>query len=219
MEENTNTPGPEEKKGLPENDLLSELSKATENKASKGEEKKEPKPSSTVEPTETQSNFWNMDDMEPEKPIVPVSPVDAKNNTIVEVKPTKLTEKALKHSAAVAVGMIELTQSGLMLPILKRKFKKKFTEAEYDRYEEIFGLPDSSLKDEDKQLIAKMKKAADKYEKLKAAIPFTKDEDEQLETAFYKYFEYKQIELPPGMHLAFACVNVVGKRIIDVVFD
>lgn len=210
MEENTSSPGPEQ------TDLLNELAKATEQKASKTEEKPAIKPEAEQAPAASESNFWQMDDMEPEKPIVVP---EQKNNTIVEVKPTKLTEKAIKHSAAVAVGMIELTQSGLMLPILKRKFKKKFTEAEYDRYEEIFGLPDSSLKDEDKQLIAKMKKAADKYEKLKAAIPFTKDEDEQLETAFYKYFEYKQIELPPGMHLAFACVNVVGKRIIDVVFD
>jgi hypothetical protein len=210
MEENKPSPGPDQI------DLLNELAIATEEKASKTEEKPTIKPEAEQAPAASESNFWNMDDMAPEKPI---APVDVKNNPIVEVKPTKLTEKAIKHSAAVAVGMIELTQNGLMIPILKRKFKKKFTEAEYDRYEEIFGLPDTSLEDLDKQLIARMKKAADKYEKLKAAIPFTKDEDEQLETAFYKYFEYKQIELPPGMHLAFACINVVGKRVIDVVFD
>jgi len=205
----------EVKENTEEVNLLEELSKATEKKEAKtNNASTEEKPIN-----EEKNNFWEMDDMEPEPIVAEEKKPETKIIKTPEEQPKKLTEKAIKHSASVAVGMIELTQSGLMIPILKRKFKKKFTEKEYERFEEVFGKPESSLSDDDKQLIAKMDRAKKKYEEIKKAIPFTSDEEEQLETAFYKYFEYKQIELPPGMHLAFACINVVGKRIIDVVFD
>lgn len=187
--------------------LAAELAQATEQK----------KPAPAQSETKKSTSFWG-DESDFEAPkkedkINPAQPIDNANKASEQ-----LTDKAIRQSASVAVGMIDFTQQSLFLTIVKKKFDGKFNKEEKEK---ILDIEDKtgSFTEEEEALKKKWDRLCKKKEKLAASIPFTNDEEKKLEEAFFKYFQYKQIELPPSAHMWFAVANTLGQRAIDIVFD
>jgi hypothetical protein len=173
-------------------------------------------------------SFWDEEENEEEKSD------DKKDKTKPEDKNTeeeseetkggekkrKLTQKAKEDSARTAVGVLDLTQKIILTPIVTYKFKKKFTAAEVDRLDT--GIDDANkdtLDDEDLRIRNKWDKLFKKYDKAKEAIPFTDPEKSELEGHFTTYMDIKEKELPPELLLYMSIANVLGRRIVDVIFD
>lgn len=167
------------------------------------------------------SFFGSDDDFEPkaEEEIKTVKEDEKKPDPI---KPAgNITEKAKRSSAAVAVGMLDMTMQSILTPIHGWKFKRKFKKDEVTKIEEY--IDDSTLdqleKEEDKQLKRKWDRLFNKYEKKKNAIPLEGKEKQDLENAFFEYFNFKETTLPPEWFVGMAIVNAVGKRAIDLITD
>lgn len=176
----------------------------------------------TTEPTIASANqaFWgdqsNPDDFEAK--VTPISPDINKVATPIEPEKPKITAEAARNSAKVAVGMLDITQSGLFSVMLKRKFRKKYSQKELDWLENNPGKTESDDETE-RKIIEKHQKLELRLTKKMDAIPFKKDEEEQLVGSIAMYFKEKQIELPPSYLLVFAVVDVIGTRAISVMSE
>jgi hypothetical protein len=185
-------------------DLLSRMQQITERK----------EPSKT---TSASSSFnWDEDDFEAQ----PQPKKTATPEKKAEEEPAKVTDKAKKASARTLVGMMDFTQKTILTPILNAKFKKKFSPEEVDRLDNVIDAdPEKLFDDRDKSLKSKWDRLAAKLEKKKASIPFTDTEKSDMESFAYDYFDAKETSLGPEWGIAFSFINIVGKRVIDVVFD
>lgn len=133
-------------------------------------------------------------------------------------KPGKITDKAKQASARTAVGMLNLLQKGIFTPIISYKYKKKFTDEEITRLDEgqLIDKKKDELQPEDLALRNKWDRLMKKCERKLEEIPLDETEKKDLEEAFFAYFDYKEKTLPPEWFVAFACINAIGKRAVDV---
>jgi hypothetical protein len=192
-----------------EEDLLKKLEAETEHKSPGGK-----------------SSFWEEEVSGEEKQ--ETAKVEEKKETPKpEEKPAeeqtpKVTEKAKRASARTAVGMIDMTQKAIFSPLIEWKYMRKFKKKELDRLEEkdlidtekslIVEASDMSLRTKWDRLMKKRDKKID-------AIPFSAGEKEDLEEAFFTYFDFKEKTLPPEWFMYLAVINTVGRRLVDVVTD
>jgi hypothetical protein len=170
-------------------------------------------------PTNTNNgagSFWSeSDDMD----APPAPPIEPKAETELPTTDKKLTDAVFKNGASVVTGSLEFVSSGIIMVILKKRFKSQFTEKEYDEYLLISDKKDADLTEPQLNLKNRIDLAIKKFESLKAKVPFTDDEEKDLEAAWYGYLKTKNIEVPPSMLVALATVSIVGKRVLDVALD
>jgi hypothetical protein len=167
-----------------------------------------------VNQNNTTGTFWNSDDDLETPPAPP--------ETITTELPTtdkKLTDAVFKNGASIVTGGLEFVSSGIIMVILKRRFKKQFTTQEYDTYLLALDKKDIDLTDDERKIKNRISVAVKKYEELKLKVPFTDDEEQDLEKAWYQYLKMKNIEVPPGMLVALATTSIIGKRVLDVALD
>lgn len=175
--------------------------------------------SNVATPNETNAqttSFWSADDdLEPlpkPEPNTPGTQADLANEK-------KINDAVFKNGASIVTGGLEFVTSGIIMVILKKRFKNQFTEKEYDDFLLISDKPAAELTDTEKKLKNRIDLANKKYETLKLKVPFTDEEEKDLEQAWYQYLKMKNIEVPPGMLVALATVSIVGKRVLDVALD
>lgn len=138
-----------------------------------------------------------------------------------EIKKPKVDEKIKRGSARTAVGMLDVLQKSIFTPLISLKYKKKFTEEEINALEQK-NIPDaveSELTDEDKALRNKWDRLMKKCNKKLDAIPLIETEKQDMEDAFYLYFDIKEKSLPPEWYLGFAILKSIGDRTIDLMSD
>lgn len=201
------------KENVEEDPLLSRLSTATQFKA----------------PTERKEAEWNFDldvkemAAEAEKketdPAATDKDPDPKAEPKAEAKPAKITDAAKRSSARTAVNMLDLTQKGLFTPLITRKYKKKFTPEEQERILVNETKKKKDLSEEDQLLGAKFEKMMLRMNKKLDAVPLEETEKQDLEEAFYSYFDFKEKTLPPEWFVGLAITNSIGKRAIDLLTD
>jgi len=182
-------------------------------------------PTETKTPANNVSKAWTFEDEEEtpaaEKPQADATKTTAETKTTPPIDPekpkdTKITDKAKKASARTAVNMLNLLQRGIFPPILNYKVQKKFTPEEIERLEEVQDAAKSALDDKDLALRNKFDRIMKSHNKKIEAVPFTETEEDDLEQAFYAYFDFKEKTLPPEWFLYMAVINTLGKRTIDV---
>lgn len=179
----------------------------------------------TKTPANNVSKAWSFEEEEntPEPKKEPTDAVKTTTETKTtgedtepKEKNTKITDKAKKASARTAVNMLNLLQRGIFPPILNYKVQKKFTDQEIERLEEVQDAAKSALDDKDMALRNKFDRIMKSHNKKIEAVPFTETEEDDLEQAFYAYFDFKEKSLPPEWFLYMAVINTLGKRTIDV---
>jgi hypothetical protein len=187
-------------------DLLQKLSEATETKI----------PGDSTKPIA--SSFWETSESDFE---TPEKKPEVKTETENKAeKSPKLTEQLKKGSARTAVNMLDFTNKALLTPVMNYKLKKKLAKSFTEKQIEIIENANEEDADEtEKKLFAKLEKIIAKHTKKIDAIPFQPEEKEDLESAFYNYFDYTETALSPGWYLGLAITNTMGKRIIDVITD
>jgi hypothetical protein len=208
--------------------LLERLNVATE--------KKEPS-------KESEAKTWDFSDDEPKvkEEIKPARPAQTDSTQKInsdfakeEVKPqtsinptakptdkeaTEISNKAKHASARIAVGMLDLTQKGIFIPLLNRKYKKKFNDKEIERLEEIADANKSTLDETDMRIRTKFDRLMKKRDKKIDAVELEDQERKDLESAFYTYMDVTGNNVPPEYLLMIGIMNTVGKRGIDLFMD
>ncbi len=222
MQDNTNTPETAVTITTENFDMLAELSKSTDVKTNS---KVQSADATTNAETKTNSlvktdSSWEADDFTPE--LLPKKQTET--TTTVDAPEDKkagkqITDKVVESSARTAIGMLDITQRTVLTLVVERKFQKQFTKDEQERIIEKTNADVATLTDADKQLIERYNKLDAKKDRTLKKIPFQPQEETDLAEVFGRYFKEKQIELPVGAHMAFAVINVIGQRVLDVVFD
>lgn len=177
-------------------------------------------PTENKTPGTTQSTKWNFDE-DPTN-----TSEDGKEGSTDKKdgadKPSgKITDKAKRASARTATGMLDMLQKSICLPILSYKYKKKFTPEEITALDEknLIDKGKEELSGDDLQLRNKWDRLMSKYEKKAAAVPLTEPEEEDLNEAFYSYFDFTETTLSPGWFVGFAVAKTLGKRVVDIVTE
>lgn len=176
-----------------------------------------------------EKSFWQQSDDDFEKEVKPTV-IAAKEKTEPETPGATKAEAAktdkIRHAEAeMAVGLLNVTLTGMFIPgqnwKLNRKIKKRFTEPEQELINS--KLADAEITDIKDEEELKVKKRIDgiikKYNKKVEAVPLSKDEKEQFHQACYNYMEITGKSLPPGMFLGLSAVQIFGNRIIDLATD
>jgi hypothetical protein len=178
------------------------------------------------------ADFWEKKDKEvkeekkePEKPAEkPAAETTATATTTTQAEPEKPAKKITKEmkeaSANTAIGMLELSQKIILVPVINGKYKKKFKPDEIHRLND--GVEDADkerLTGEDLELRNKWDRLMKKRDKQINGIPFKEDEKRDLREAFMNYFDFKEKTLGPEWFLGMAIVNTTGRRVVDIVFD
>jgi hypothetical protein len=161
------------------------------------------------------TSFWTADD--DLEPLPKPEKTTAENELPTNEK--KISDTVFKNGASIVTGGLEFVTSGIIMVILKKRFKNQFTEKEYDEFLLISDKPATALTPDETKLKNRIDLANKKYEALKLKVPFTDDEEKDLEQAWFQYLKMKNIEVPPGMLVALATVSIVGKRVLDVALD
>lgn len=130
-----------------------------------------------------------------------------------------ITEKTKRASARTAVGMLDLTQRGIFQPLQTWKFKRKFTNEEIEKIDLIEDKEDAKLEEKEIALKKKWNRLLKKYNKKYEDVPMKEKEKQDLEEAFYNYFDYKEKTLSPEWFIGMAVVNSIGGRAIDLITD
>lgn len=168
-----------------------------------------PTPGPTLAP-----NFWDDAEIEPKKP----ETAPATNAT--EGTKTAITPAMYKASARTAVATLNLTQVTLFRPLLNWRFnktlQKKFKPEDLERAWELEIENATPVNDHEKGLKSRIKKYLYQRDQKLSAIPFTTEEETDLELAFTEYFKAKQITMSPEVLLYCALASSIGKRGIDV---
>lgn len=174
----------------------------------------------------TESKIWNFDNVEEAEEINGEDNQEKHKEKTTTTKETekpagKITEKAKRSSARVAVGMLDMLQKSVFTPIISHKYKKKFTEDEINALDQknIIDKDPAQLAGEDLLLRNKWDRLMSKCQKKIEAIPMDETEKTDCEEAFYTYFDFKEKTLPPEWFVGFAILNSIGKRVVDVVTE
>ncbi|MBA2610544.1 MAG: hypothetical protein H0U95_01140 [Bacteroidetes bacterium] len=183
-------------------------------------------PTETKSPSNEGAKSWSFDEDTEETTSTDPAKTETKTDTADQAKTTgpadqkkaesKITDKAKHASARTAVNMINLFQKGLFPPILNYKFQKKFTDAEKTKILDVQDKDKKDLEGEDLQLRNKFDRLMKSHNKKIDAVPFTETEEQDMETAFFAYFDYKEKTLPPEWFIGMTIANTLGKRFIDV---
>jgi hypothetical protein len=183
-------------------------------------------PTETKTPSNEGTKSWSFDEDIEETPAVKDPPKTETTNSAAEQAKTsgpeqkkaesKITDKAKHASARTAVNMINLFQKGLFPPILNYKFQKKFTDEEKTKILDVQNKDKKDLEGEDLALRNKFDRLMKAHNKKIDAVPFTEVEEQDMETAFFTYFDYKEKTLPPEWFIGMTIANTLGKRFIDV---
>lgn len=178
-------------------------------------------PSKIEEKTNNAASFWGPEDFDIPEPPKPEPKAEEKEEAKEEDKKTKkkVTDAAKWASARTAVGMLDLTQKGIFTPLINWKYSKKFKKEEYDKLDNLIDLPAEKVPEEDKPLLKRFERVMAKREKKINAVPMGKEEQEDMEKAFYAYFDFKEKTLSPEWFVGMAIVNSIGKRTIDLVTE
>jgi hypothetical protein len=131
----------------------------------------------------------------------------------------KPTHELKMGAANTAVGMTQLTVRMILTPIINYKFKKKFTDNEINKIDEIVDKDEAALDDSDLQIKKKWKRLMATRDKKIQGITFDEQKEKDLHKAFYNYFDFTESTMSPGWYLAFALINAIGGSIVDVVTD
>lgn len=207
---------------LPNNEpvltLEERLKKATEHKTPGSHTAPKVETTAPVEPkTEPTAKVspWNSDD-DFEKPKPKTTTTPSSNNT--EEQP-QVTEKSKRASARAVTGMYDMTQKGVFIPLINRKYKKKFSDEEVERLDQVADANKALLQPEDFKLRSKWDNLMAKRDVKVKAVPLNKEEKQDMESMLYDYFDATNTVISPAWGLVFAFVNITGKRVIDVVTD
>lgn len=130
----------------------------------------------------------------------------------------KLSKDVINASARTAVATLNMTQSTLLRPLMKWRFKKICQKRFGDNIERALDLADTATpEDEAEQRIqSKMRRLVNQFEKKLDELPFTDEEEKDMELAFKTYFEVKQVAMSPEVLLYCSLASILGKRVIDV---
>lgn len=213
MENNTNTTTPENIS------LQDRLRIATETKTpgtstvTPKVEPVTPQVKETVQATVKKSP-WNSDD-----DFVEPKPKPTTTTEQTESQEPKVTEKAKRASARTVVGMYDMSQKALFIPLLNRKYKKKFTEEEIERLDQVADANKALLGQEDFKLRSKWDNLMVKRDIKVKAVPMNKEEKQDTEEMLYGYFDATNTVISPAWGLVFALINTTGKRVIDLTTD
>lgn len=177
-------------------------------------------------PGNTTSTMWNFDNVEEAKEVAEDQAENINRedpDKKAEPKPgdKKITDKAKHASARVATGMLDMLQKSIFTPIISHKYKKKFTEDEINALDEknLIDREKNELAGDDLLLRNKWDRLMGKCMKKIDDVPLTDPEKDDLNEAFYTYFDFKEKTLPPEWFVGFALINTIGKRLVDVVTD
>lgn len=164
------------------------------------------------------SQIWNFDNVEEAKTDPETGPKEEEEKA---EGGKKITDKAKRSSARVAVGMLDMLQKSIFPAIISNKYKKKFTPEEINAIDErnICDREKNELVGEDAILRNKWDRLMGKCMKKIEEVPLTTTEKDDLNEAFYTYFDFTDKTLPPEWFIGFAILNTVGKRVVDIVTD
>jgi len=179
------------------------------------------------------SDFWDHAVIE-EAPSEPVPPVtntttDTGTNTAAPGAPAaetaaaaampKVTSSAIATSARTAVATINLAQITLLKPLLNWRFKKECEKRFGEYLPELQDMVMGEVSATDEAWRARKKKfekfLKERDTKVKG-LPFTDDEEKDMETAFRQYFQMKQVTMSPEVLLVCSLATTIGSRVIDV---
>ena len=133
---------------------------------------------------------------------------------------TRITRETINTSARTAVSAINLAQITILRPLMNWRFmkesEKRFGE-KLSRAQEMI-MDDSTPTDaQEKSLKNRFKKFLDQRDAKIKEIPFTDEEEQDMERAFKSYFEMKNQAMSPEILLYTALISTIGKRAVDVV--
>jgi hypothetical protein len=178
--------------------------------------KEEIKPAPPAQTDNTQkANSDFATEKEAVKPQTPTTPTAKPTDK----EATEISNKAKHASARIAVGMLDLTQKSIFIPLLNRKYKKKFNDKEIERLEEIADANKSTLDETDMRIRTKFDRLMKKRDKKIDAVELEDQERKDLESAFYTYMDVTGNNVPPEYLLMIGIMNTVGKRGIDLFMD
>lgn len=206
---------PAETKATPAaDDLLSRLSAATV--------KKEPG-KSAAPANKTASALWDAseDDFEPVKQVAnPVKSEKQTSETEKQTAPKPLGDQDFRFSAENTTDGIELVVEGICTFVVNKQFRNKFKDEEIHKiHDKLADADPKTLPPEELSLKQKWDRLLKKKDQKLSEIPFTPDEKERSNDAWFKYYKQTQTQMGPGFNLALAMGSIIGSRVIDVCTD
>lgn len=131
----------------------------------------------------------------------------------------KVTSAAVATSARTAVATINLAQVTLLKPVLNWRFKKESEKRFGEHLPRLQDMVMGEIPPTDEAERARKKKF-EKFLKERDAkvkgLPFTDDEEKDMESAFRQYFQMKQVTMSPEVLLVCSLATTIGSRVIDV---
>ena len=132
---------------------------------------------------------------------------------------TRVTREAINTSARTAVSAINLAQITILRPLMNWRFMK---ESEKRFGENLPAIQEMVMADitptdaREKTLKTKFMKFLNQRDSKIKEIPFTDEEEQDMERAFKSYFEMKQVAMAPEVLLYTSIISTIGKRAVDV---
>lgn len=130
----------------------------------------------------------------------------------------RVTRDAISTSARTAVATINLAQLTLMRPLLNWRFKKECEKRFGEHLPRVQEMVMGDVKPTDESERARkvhFQKFLDQRDRKIIDIPFSDEEEQDMERAFKAYFEMKQTTMSPEVLLYCSLGSTLGKRGID----
>jgi len=185
---------------------------------------------------QSKKNFWGTPEFEqaPPPPPPPSGGAAAPGAPSPAPAPAPgVTRAACEAGARGIVTMIDVTQRGIVRPVVNWKFRRKIlqymTEEEMDdclllMLEHEKGDPDydrwlNSIEHEQKKKFLLLKELLDKREKLYGNIPFTAEEKKDLVEVWTEYGLATGKPLDPKVMAWLVTFGTLGKRGVSIMFE
>lgn len=145
--------------------------------------------------------------------------VPQNNATGITPQGQRITRETLNTSARTCVAAIGFAQTTILRPLMNWRFTK---EAEKRFGENLPRAMEMAMEDitptepKEKAIKTRFTKFLKQRDKKIEGIPFTDDEEQDMERAFKAYFEMKQVSMSPDVLLWCTIITTVGKRGVDV---
>lgn len=162
-------------------------------------------------------NHWKDDEDDDDFSLTPKTKPTSDDDNDDKAKP--VTQKMKIASANSVIGLVDVSLR-ILIPLHKRKLRKKFTPEEHERLKVLTSMDEKDVTEKkDISLFKKFQECYDKSEKKIADLPLKPQEKDDLQTQLIAYMDFKGKTIPPEIGLAISVLGIVGVRAADIVTD
>lgn len=150
------------------------------------------------------------------------TPSGTQNNASVtqaSPKPAGITRETINTSARTAVAAIDLAQMTILRPLMNWRFTKEGEKRfgnNFQRGMEMIMTDEVPTDAKEKAVKTRILKFLNQRDQKIKEIPFSDEEEQDMERAFKAYFEMKQVAMAPEVLLYCSVISTIGKRAVDV---